>query len=199
MAALHLKGPAEYSYIEVNHLRALYREACGPQKPMPAFDVNTLVQLQWKYPAFEEVQVTFHRVLRDSRFPVILRRQDWEPVLRLWLQTEHADQLQRQEGQQNRGRGQKRQHAPLNSSLNETHTQHQTPRLSKKPRYANEEDDMQTEYERSDPEGPDGDSADENAQSESDEDETFTSDYGGERMLNCQTEGGVPMTVSYPI
>ncbi|CAM1502067.1 Fc.00g040510.m01.CDS01 [Cosmosporella sp. VM-42] len=92
---LYLPNDGDDSFIEVNFVRSLFRAKRGPDVPIPHIDNDTRVTIQWHFLPLDKIEVTRHRVLRNSRYQIILRKQDWEPPIRHWLQREY-EQLHQQ-------------------------------------------------------------------------------------------------------
>ncbi|KAF7559985.1 hypothetical protein G7046_g4162 [Stylonectria norvegica] len=123
-SVLHLANYCDVSFVDVALVRELFSEKYGPDVPMPHIDNDTRVQLQWSYPSLDETEVTKHRVLRDSRYQIILRKQDWLGPIRSWLQLQHQEQyLDQQQQQEIQEQQQQLQRLQLQEA--ETQQQHQ--------------------------------------------------------------------------
>lgn len=95
---LYLTNYCDESFVDVSLVRDLFRAENGPETPIPHIDNDTRVTLQCRHGPLDKAEVTTHRVLRDSRYQVILRREDWEQPIRQWRQLE-AHQRQQQKTQ----------------------------------------------------------------------------------------------------
>ena len=93
---LHLANYSDENFVDISLVRDLFRAKHGSETPLPHIDNDTRITLQWHYTPLDETEVTTHRVLRDSRYQIILRKQDWERPIRQWLQLKAHQRLQQQ-------------------------------------------------------------------------------------------------------
>lgn len=96
----HLEDYCDDSYVDVTLVRNLYRAKHGAEAKVPYIDKDTRVVLQWHYLPLDETEVTTHAVVRNSRYQIILRKQDWERPIRCWLQEACQREHQQQRDQQ---------------------------------------------------------------------------------------------------
>ncbi|KAI5464720.1 hypothetical protein BGZ63DRAFT_161393 [Mariannaea sp. PMI_226] len=87
----HISNSADYSFIRQSKLQALLLENCDSSFPDIEIDDDTVVVIRWHYPGTSKREVTKHLVVRESRFDIILRKQDWEQPIREFLR--HVRQL----------------------------------------------------------------------------------------------------------
>jgi len=92
---LYLTDYRDESFVDVSLVRDLFRAEYGPETPIPHIDNNTRVTLRCRHGPLDKAEVTTHHVLRDSRYQVILRRQDWERPIQQWRQLEARQRQQR--------------------------------------------------------------------------------------------------------
>lgn len=97
---LHLPNYCDENYVDVTLVRDLFRTHNSTDTAMPDINNDTRVILRWHYTPLDETEVTTHRVIRDSRYQMILRKQDWERPIQRWLQLEAYQRRQRQQQKQ---------------------------------------------------------------------------------------------------
>ncbi|KAH6977744.1 hypothetical protein EDB80DRAFT_738510 [Ilyonectria destructans] len=85
VSVLHLSNRANHSFIDKPLAKQLLKTNYGSRASAFNIDNDMLMILEWRYPDLKHTEVTTHLVVRDSPCQTILRRQDWEMPIRLWL------------------------------------------------------------------------------------------------------------------
>lgn len=91
---LHLDEYGDDNFVDDTLVRNLYSAKHGAEAPVPYIDNDTRVRLQWHYLPLDETEVTTHKVVRNSRYQIILRKQDWERPIRYWQQLDACQREQ---------------------------------------------------------------------------------------------------------
>ncbi|KAF4972017.1 hypothetical protein FZEAL_9694 [Fusarium zealandicum] len=95
-SVLHADNYGAYSLITKKLLNELFKPVYGSEERFPDINMDTVVCLQWHYPALEETQVTKHLVLDNAAYDVVLRKEDWETPIRNWLLRDYTEQQLRE-------------------------------------------------------------------------------------------------------
>ncbi|KPM40984.1 hypothetical protein AK830_g5617 [Neonectria ditissima] len=97
-SVLHISNSAKYSFITEKFLLKLLRANYGSQFSSFKIDNDSIAHLQWHYPNLRHMETTTHLVVRDSRFQIILRKEDWERPIRHWLTKDYSQEQLRERG-----------------------------------------------------------------------------------------------------
>lgn len=97
VSVLHLSNRAKHSFIAKPLAKQLLKTNYGSRASAFNIDNDTLIILEWRYPDLKHTEVTTHLVVRDSPFQIVLRKQDWELPIRVWLM-EFSEQELRENG-----------------------------------------------------------------------------------------------------